>query len=141
MLSDLRAPRELVLLMRFVAILGAAKIATVVYYDLLFATEPTAAEIAVSEGEIRRIAEEGEARVFADFRRRAPGVLEAAQECAEPGDASCRWAEIWIERYRLKADDVLRSPAEYGAQTATAARQYRSAIAALDRGSAPPSAR
>lgn len=96
--------------MRLIAIMGALKIGTVVYFDLLFPTAPTAAEIAASEEEIRALAEEGEARVFADFRKRAPGVFDAAEKCAEPGDASCRWAEIWIERYRLKADDVLRAP-------------------------------
>lgn len=132
MLSSLRAPKELVLLMRFVAILGAAKIATVVYYDLVFPTAPTAAEIAASEEEIRGLAEEGEARVFADFRRRAPGVLDAAEKCSEPGDASCRWAEIWIERYRLKADDVLRAPQEYDPETVAAAELYRSAMASMD---------
>lgn len=131
MLSNLSAPKELVLLMRLVAILGAAKIATVVYYDILFPTEPTAAEIAASEAEIRRIAEEGQARVFADFRKRAPGVFEAAESCAPANESSCRWAEIWIERYRLKADDVLAAPGEYGAETVAAAQQYRRAITAL----------
>lgn len=131
MLSNLSAPKELVLLMRLVAILGAAKIATVVYYDILFPTEPTAAEIAASEAEIRRIAEEGEARVFADFRTRAPGVVDAAEKCAATNESSCRWAEIWIERYRLKADDVLSAPGAYDPETVEAARQYRRAIAAL----------
>ncbi len=137
MLSDLRAPRELVLLMRLVALMGAAKIGTVVYYDLLFPSEPTAAEIAASEREIRQIAEEGEARVFADFRKRAPGVVEAAEKCAAGGDdASCRWAEIWIERYRLKADDVLRAPGEYSPDTVAAAGQYKAAMARV--GAASP---
>ncbi len=113
--------------MRLIAILGATKIASVVYYDLLFPTAPTAAEIAASEREIREIAEAGEARVFADFRKRAPGVLEAARACDTDGDASCRWAEIWVERYRLKAEDVLRAPDEYDDATVAAARDYRAA--------------
>ncbi len=127
MFSRLTAPRELVLLMRLIAVLGAAKIATVVYYDLLFPTEPTAAEIAASEREIREIAEAGEARVFADFRKRAPGVLEAARKCRVAGDASCRWAEIWVERYHLKAQDVLRAPGAFDSATIAAARDYRAA--------------
>lgn len=117
--------------MRLIAILGATKIASVVYYDLLFPTAPTAAEIAASEREIREIAEAGEARVFADFRKRAPGVLEAARACHTDGDASCRWAEIWVERYRLKAEDVLRAPGEYDDATVAAARDYRAARDAL----------
>ena len=127
MFSRLTAPRELVLLMRLIAVLGATKIATVVYYDLLFPTEPTAAEIAASEREIREIAETGEARVFADFRKRAPGVLEAARKCRDAAGASCRWAEIWIERYHLKAQDVLRAPGAHDAATVAAARDYREA--------------
>lgn len=130
MLSNLSAPKELVLLMRIVALLGAAKIATVIYYDILFPTEPTAAEIAASEEEIRRIAEEGEARVYADFRNRAAGVVEAAEKCVTQGDgASCRWADIWIERYRLRAADVLATADEHEPGTVAAARQYQSAIA------------
>ena len=117
--------------MRFVAILGAAKIATVVYYDLLLHQEPTAAEIAASERAVRQIAQEGEARVFSDFRKRAPGVVEAAKKCAAPGEAACRWADIWIERYRAKADDVLRGVGDYDRATVDAAEQYREAIRIL----------
>lgn len=130
MLSNLSAPKELVLLMRLIAIMGALKIGTVIYYDILFPTEPTAAEIAASEEEIRQIAEAGEARVFADFRTRAPGVFEAASKCATEADgASCRWADIWIERYRLKANDVLAVPDEYEPATVEAARTYQAALA------------
>ena len=119
--------------MRLIAILGALKIGTVIYYDLLFPSAPTAAEIEASEEEIRALAQEGEARVFADFRRRGPGVLEAAEKCTTPGAAPCRWAEIWIERYRLRAQDVLRAPDEYDAATIAAAHDYERAEAALDR--------
>ena len=115
------------LLMRLIAVLGATKIASVVYYDLLFPSEPTAAEIAASEREIREIAEAGEARVFSDFRKRAPGVLAAAEKCSAIDESSCRWAEIWVERYRLKADDVLRAPREYDDGIVAAARDYQAA--------------
>ena len=74
MLEDLKAPRELILLVRIVALLGATKIASVAYYDLLAPTPPTAAEVAASEREIRHLSGTGEARVLADFRKRAPGV-------------------------------------------------------------------
>ena len=115
MLEDLKAPRELILLVRIVALLGATKIASVAYYDLLAPTPPTAAEVAASEREIRHLSDTGEARVLADFRKRAPGVWEAAQKCMEKDQAACRWAEIWVERYQWKAHDVLRTPQEYDA--------------------------
>lgn len=129
MLSKLIAPKELVLLMRVIALLGAAKIATVIYYDLLFPTEPTADEIAASEEEIRRIAEAGEARIFADFRKHAPGVTRAMEKCVVLGDeASCRWSDIWIERYHLKAVDVLAAASEHAPETVAAAQRYRQAF-------------
>ena len=128
MLSDLRAPRELVLLMRLVAIIGATKIAVVVYAQFINPMPPTAAEVAAAEREIAALAEEGDARVFADFRKRAPSVAEAARECGDSGGAPCRWAEIWLERYGGKVEEVLRAPSDYDTETFAAAQEYRGAM-------------
>lgn len=146
MLSNLNAPRELVFLMRLVALIGATKIGIVVYTHFLDPTPPSAAEIAASEREIAALAEDGGARVFADFRRRAPGVLDAARKCETTGGAPCRWAEIWVERYRAKADDVERAPDRYGPEVVAAAREYQAAADLMrkregDGGRSPPGAK
>lgn len=132
MLRDLNAPRELIILMRLVAIIGATKVGVVVYTEFIDPSPPTAAEIAASEQEIERLAQAGEQRVLADFRRRSVGVEEAAQGCVEGRKASCRWAEIWLERYADRAREILAADHEHDPETIQAARRYRGAAAVID---------
>ncbi len=118
--------------MRLIALVGATKIGVVVYTQLLNPTPPSLAEIEASERQIAAFAREGEERVFADFRKRSSGVLEAAGKCATRGDAPCRWAEIWLERYRGRALEVLATPARFPTATVEAAARYREADRALE---------
>ena len=131
MLRDLNAPRELIILMRLVAIIGATKVGVVVYTEFIDPTPPTAAEIAASEREIQRLAQDGERRVLADFRQRSEGVEEAARGCRDRQEASCRWVEIWLARYGDRAREMLAADTEYEPATVEAARRYRAAAAEI----------
>ncbi len=123
MMSGLQGPRELVLLMRVVALLGLTKVGYVAYFDLLNPTPESAEERAAGEAEARRLAEEGEAFLLGRYLAKATLVERAAERCVgnpEPTHttADCRFARLWTERYQARTAQLLRVTRDTSARRA-----------------------
>ena len=139
MFEQFKAPRELLILARVIAVMGGLRAAHFVYFNLVEPPPLTPEEIATGEAELERLAEEGASIQRARYIAKANTVLIAARECEGPeAVGSCRFARLWTDRYHGHTSGLL---ADGGAdrESLEAADAYREASRLLDEKHVPSS--
>jgi len=133
-----KVPRDFLMLVRVIGIAGGLRAVAMAYYGIVAPEPPTPAEIAARAERVQHLAEEGEAGLAASYVAKADLVGRAAERCAgippqeRDHSGDCRLAQLWVQRYHQRTEEVLAHPEAFAASAHAAAARYAEAAEHLE---------
>jgi hypothetical protein len=143
-----KVPRDFLTMVRLLAVAGGIRAVAMAYYGIAGPEALTPAEAAARAERVRDLADKGEEGLIAGYVAKVDLVERAAERCAEEDapdarvhSGDCRLAQLWLQRYRQRTEDVLREPGRFAQPVRAAAASYAAAERRLEDEAAPaPSA-